>query len=303
MLIVLRLARAHLKNTVNIEVIMKQRLLLLGSTGKMGTAISQVFAQNYEIISKSSKDFDAAKPEQAQALIHELKPDIVINTVAFMGIDPCEKNRSMAETINSKYPTLLAESCHQQGILFVHFTTDAVFNGAKGSAYVESDPAAPLNFYGASKHAADLLISSRCPKHYLIRLPVIFGPSRADQFVEKMLLRAKNGNPLRVADDVIGSPSYTIDIVTALKAMIEEQKPYGLYHLANEGQASLYDLMKECLEQAKIDVPLSRASHLDFPSVGIKNTFTPMTSEKIAPLRPWREAVACFIQHWIAERS
>ena len=93
------------------------------------------------------------------------------------------------------------------------------------------------------------------------------------------------------ADDIISSPSYSKDIAKKVKQILEDKLPWGLYHVVNEGKASLYDLMKEIIDNLKLDITLNRASHKDFPCTAVKNTFTPMRSEKINMMRPWKEAV------------
>ncbi|HHT9159541.1 MAG TPA: SDR family oxidoreductase [Candidatus Brocadiaceae bacterium] len=269
------------------------KILLLGSTGKLGIALSNVFCDDYSITGKNSKDFDAMNFEQVRNLIKESKPDIVMNTVAFLGIDPCEKEPEKAFRLNALYPKLLAELSNKQGFLLVHFSTDAVFNDTKGDFYTEEDCPQPLNVYGLTKYGADCFIQAITKRYYIFRISVLFGEtSKNTQFVEKMLLRVKEGNKiLRISDDIIGSPTYSKDVAREVRRLIDNRYPFGLYHVANEGKASLYDLMKDIAEKLNIDVKVKKASYKDFPFLGIKNTDTPIKSERISSLRPWQEAV------------
>lgn len=272
-----------------------KKILLLGSTGKIGTAIKNVFGEDYHVISKNSRDFDAINFEQVRNLVKETQPDIVMNAVAFVGIDQCEKEPENALRLNTLYPKLLAELSNDMGFLLVHFSTDAVFADKKEKRgfYTETACPNPLNIYGFTKYGADCFIQAIAEKYYIFRISVQFGQTtKNNQFVEKMLLRIKEGqNVLDISADIVSSPSYSRDVAREIKKIIEETFPFGLYHIANEGIASLYDLMKEIVQNLDLDVEVRKASYKDFSYIGTKNTYTPIRSVKIAHLRPWQESV------------
>jgi len=269
------------------------KILLLGNTGKMGTALEDVFTGDFSIIGKNTRDFDACDLAQVQALIEEVAPDIVINAVAFLGIDPCEKEPAKAFTLNTLYPKLLAELSNKKSYLLIHFSTDAVFNDDKGDFYTEKDAAIPLNLYGFTKYGADCFIQSIAENYYIFRIPVLFGETAKNtQFVEKMLQFAKQGREvLRISGDIISSPTYSQDVAKEIRKILKGSLKHGIYHLANEGKASLYELVKEIVERLDLDVNVRMASYKDFPFFGTKNTFTPIKSVKIGSLRPWKAAV------------
>jgi dTDP-4-dehydrorhamnose reductase len=120
----------------------------------------------------------------------------------------------------------------------------------------------------------------------------LFGENpKENQFVEKMLTRLKKGETeLHISEDIVTSPSFSTDIAQAIKGIMTSQTPYGLYHLANEGQASLYDLIMELVGCVKSNATVFGCSHTSFPSKGLKNTFTPIRSMHLPPLRRWQEA-------------
>jgi|TARA_Y100000294_G_scaffold49082_1_gene46155 dTDP-4-dehydrorhamnose reductase len=269
------------------------KLLLLGHTGKMGLALNEVLKDNYEVIGKNSKDFDATDFNEVKSLIKEIKPDILINTIAFLGVDPCGNDPIKALTLNTLYPKLMAELSRDMDFLLVHFSTEVVFNDDKNDLYVESDAPKPLNVYGFTKYGGDCFIQAIAKKYYIFRLPILFGRSiKNNQFIEKMLQKIKEGNKvIRVADDIISSPSYSMDIAEEVKRIVEKTLPSGLYHVVNEGKATYFELMQEIVKNLELDAKVEKASYDDFPSKGIKNTNTPLTSEKIKPMRPWKEAI------------
>lgn len=272
---------------------MSKTLLLLGCTGKVGTAVSSVFGDGYSISELCSRDFDANELDTVKDVIGKHNPDIVINTAAFLGIDPCEKEPEKAFRMNALYPKALGELSREMGFLLVHFSTDAVFDGAKRDFYTERDIPVPLNVYGATKYCGDCFVQATAERYYILRVSVLFGKTpKNNQFIEKMLKKANEGQKvLKIADDIVSSPTYSKDAALEAKRIIEGQMPFGLYHLANEGKASLYELQKAVVEAIGLDVKVEKASYKDFPYIGIKNTYTPLRSEKIPPLRPWEEAV------------
>lgn len=277
---------------------MSARILLLGDTGKMGSALKETLQADHTVIGASSVDFDAYDFDQVRAVVDRVEPEIVINTVAFLGIDPCEREPERAYSLNALYPRYLAELADKKDLLLIHFSTDAVFNDEKQNYYVESDAPKPLNTYGMTKYDGDCFVQSIAPKHYLARIPVLFGRTpKNSQFVEKMITKIREGaDSLSISNDIISSPSYNYDVARQVKRMIEDRLPFGLYHLSNSGKASLYDLMKEIVENLDLKVDLRKASYKDFDHIGRKNTFTPLRSEKLEQLRSWREAVETYCE-------
>ena len=271
-----------------------QRILILGHTGKMGTALMNAFRDSpFEIVGKNRKHFDASNYKSVKGLMNDVKPFIVINSVAYLGIDPCEQNRELAYRVNSLYPYNLATLATHYRFLLVHFSSDAVFDGERTTyPYTEMDGLRPVNYYGITKAQGDWGVSQYARQYYIFRLSILFGPShRGGQFVEKMLRWAKERDEIRIADDIIMSPSYSRDIAAEVKRLIEKRMPYGTYHLANKGTASLKELSEEIIQNLGLNVRVVGASHKDFPHIGRKNLCTPLSSWKIDTLRPWREAV------------
>ncbi len=268
-----------------------QKILILGNTGKMGNAIMHSFKSYYNISGKNHQDFDAINLTSVKEIVESEKPDYVINTVAFMGIDPCEMNPEKAIKINAIYPKFLAELSNEENFTLIHFSTDSVFSGQKKGFYVESDIPDPINIYGLTKYGGDCFVQSIANKYYILRLSVLFGKSESDQFVEKMLVKLKKGENLKIADDVISSPTYNLDVADRLLDIISNKYPYGLYHTINFGQASLYELMCEIVKNLGVSSLVTKGSYKDFPYTGNKNLFTPLISEKLPPLRDWKDAV------------
>ncbi len=276
--------------------IMRKKILLLGSSGKMGTSLCRVLGAQYHIVGLTRGDFDALDFNRVRKIIGEQSPHVVINTIAYVGLEPCEKEPELAFRLNALFPRLLAELSEEAGFLLLHFSTDAVFNSNKGDFLTENDSPQPVNMYGYTKFGGDSFITALAAKYYIVRISLQFGEaSHTRQFAEKIIQRVREGSRhLRIADDIIMSPTYSMDTAAEIKRIIESSLPYGLYHIANEGKASLYDLVSVIKENLKLSVDIERASYRDFPSLGIKNTFTPIKSAKLKDLRNWKEAVKAY---------
>lgn len=268
------------------------KLLLFGDTGKMGRAVLHAFGQAYDIEGMSSGQFDAENLSEVEGAIRAARPRIVVNAVALGGIDACENEPERALRINALFPKRLAELSVEYDFSLLHFSSDAVLGDTLDRHPVESDAVDPFNVYALTKYGGDCFVASIASGAYVFRLPMLFGEStKQDQFVEKMLARVRSGaHRLRVSSDVIGSPSYSRDIAKEMRRIFESELPPGLYHLTNAGQASLHDLTSLLVDHLGLGVKIDAVSHREFPSLGRKNVYTTMCSEKVSPLRPWRQA-------------
>jgi len=122
----------------------KRTLLLFGATGKLGNALVRAMAGEFDVIPKGSRDLDAADLDGVAELTLGVRPDLIVNAAALMGVDPCERDPARALRLNALFPRRLAELAAQMGATVAHISTDAVFDGRKGAPYVETDAPAPL---------------------------------------------------------------------------------------------------------------------------------------------------------------
>jgi dTDP-4-dehydrorhamnose reductase len=274
---------------------MRGKVLLLGDTGKVGTAVQAALGPRATIIGCSTRNLDASDLVAVEKMIDDVRPDFVINGIAYMGVDPCEKAPEMAFRMNTMMPRLLAQKSDQLGYTLVHFSSESVFSGVKRDFHGESDTPDPINIYGLTKYMADLVVQKGCERHFVLRIPTQFGEGgKGSQLLERMIERARRGETLRVADDVITSPTYSADVASVVRAALEGDITYGLYHVTNSGSASLYELVSAALEVLGMRATVERASHKDFPMVAKLHLVTPLRQEKLPALRHWRDALATY---------
>ena len=270
-------------------------ILLLGGSGKMGNALKDILQDSYKVIAPTSSILDVREINEVKKFIKNINPDIVINTVAFLGIDPCEMNPEKAFQLNTIFPWELAKFSNEFNFLLIHFSTDAVFTdiNTNKDAYSESDIPSPNNIYGMTKLGGDIKVKQTASRYYLIRIAVLFGLSeKSNQFVEKMLSMIQNGSEeISVSNDIICTPCYNKDVALEVRNIFENKYDYGLYHVVNKGKASLYELMVEILSSLNIGIKTKPVSYKTFPCIGTKNLRTQLKTERLTPMRDWKHAV------------
>jgi len=270
------------------------RILVFGGSGVMGTAMERVCrSAGIECFQPTHGEVDVTDVDAVTSSIVKHAPSVVINAVALIGYNLCENDPVNAFRINSLPASYMAKACEAQSITFVQLSTHAIFDGRKNEPYTESDSPNPLNSYAATKYLADLYCCNLCSRHYVVRLPTLFGPRRNDRwgFVDKVLERMKKGEELLVAADKIDSPTYSLDVASRLVAILRDSPPNGVYHLANQGSVSYFDFVLKLLQLTGVTATLTPAKDSDFFSHGKKPLKTAMASEKLQPLRPWEDAL------------
>lgn len=275
------------------------KILLLGSTGAFGTALERVCEEkNIEYVGLSHKDFEITKKDDLFNAITKNNPDVVVNSVAIIGLNPCEQNPQRAFDINAIEVSNLAKICKERDIVLVQPSTHAVFDGTKEDCYTEEDIPNPSGVYAISKLAGEFFASNTNEKSYITRFPTMFGPRKNKSlgFVDKMVEFMNAGKEIRVVDDKIDSPTYTVDAARQLISILENKMPFGVYHVANAGKVSYYDFISELAEKIGYNKEIIRAKNTDFPS-DVRNPLkTAMKSIKLNPMRGWREALDDYIK-------
>ena len=282
------------------------RILLFGSTGMLGTAVELICKHSgIDYIGLDHSSIDITDFKAAQKLIDRYSPDVVINSVAIIGINICESNPIQAFNVNSFAVYHMARYCALKKIIFVQPSSHAVFDGLKNGYYTEEDLPAPLNIYSSSKYLAEILTINLCKRYYVVRFPTMFGVRRNKNlgFVDKVIEKVRKGEELKIADDKIDSMTYALDVAGQLITMLKRQMPYGVYHLANTGIVSYYDFVKKLIDLLGVDARLIRAKDSDFPALGYKPLKTAMRSIKLEPMRSWEDALSEYVEDCLEQEE
>lgn len=275
------------------------KLLLTGANGQLAHDIIKQFKSDsdFHIYAMSKKELDITNKEQVHEMMHQVKPDIVINAAAFTGVDLAETNSLQAYEVNSIGAYHLAKAAEEIGAIIVFISTDYIFNGKKGAPYIESDVPDPLSVYGNSKWLGERFVELVATKYYIVRTSWLFG-LQGNNFVKTMLLLAQKGEPIHVVNDQVGSPTYTKDLAYAIKQLIG--KPYGIYHISNEGSCSWYEFAQTIWEMAGYDPTLIKETSTEqYGATAARPAYSLLSKERLYKngigMRVWKEALQDFI--------
>lgn len=235
------------------------KILLLGKNGQVGWELQRSLAPLGELVALDRQTLgglsgDLATLESLRSTIRQIAPDVIVNAAAYTAVDKAESETELASRINGLATGVMAEEAAALGAWLVHYSTDYVFNGQGVTPWLETDPVAPVNHYGASKLAGEqAIIASGC-KHLIFRTSWVYG-ARGNNFAKTMLRLAKDRETLSVIADQIGAPTgadLIADVTAvALRQVMGQQHLSGLYHLAAAGEVSWHGYATHVIEFAR----------------------------------------------------
>ncbi|MDB5252723.1 MAG: dTDP-4-dehydrorhamnose reductase [Flaviaesturariibacter sp.] len=245
-------------------------LLIIGRNGTLGRAFARVCAHRaipYRLLGR--QDCDIADIASVEAAIDQFRPWAIINAAGYVRVDDAEQDAERCFRENTTGPANLGIACQRKGVQLVSFSSDLVFDGVKGTPYVESDTVNPLNIYGRSKANSEAELARVNPAALVIRTSAFFGPWDDYNFLHWVDQNLRLGVPSPAASDLIVSPTYVPDLVHAtLDLLIDEER--GIWHLANEGAISWADLAKLAARKRKAPRSLVQqlpASAFNYPAM------------------------------------
>jgi dTDP-4-dehydrorhamnose reductase len=196
------------------------RVLVIGRTGQIATELlPRLAAAGHESLALEPPEFDLTDATQVAAAFDRSRPEAVVNCAAYTAVDKAEEQRALAFAVNATGPRLLGEAAARAGIPVVHYSTDYVFDGAKGAPYAETDAPNPVGAYGASKLAGELLLHLAQPRTVTLRTAWVCSP-HGGNFVKTMLRFGKERPEMRVVADQHGAPTFAADLADAAVALL-----------------------------------------------------------------------------------
>lgn len=271
-------------------------ILLLGAHGQVGQELRRTLAPLGHLVAIDRSQLDLACSDSIRRLIHNVKPEIIVNAAAYTAVDRAELEPELAHAINAVAPTAMAEEAERTNALLVHLSTDYVFNGVHHIPYSENDTTSPTNVYGKSKLAGEEGIRYVCPTHLILRTAWVYGCQGRGNFVKTMLRLGCEREELRVVVDQIGTPTYAKDIATTTTALIKKvclgssfhPALLGTYHITNSGVASWYDFAVAIFEEAEsIGFPLKAIRVVpittpEYPTPASRPAYSVLSCQKIS---------------------
>ena len=233
---------------------MKPRILLTGKNGQLGGELQTLLLRFGETIALGHAELNLADPDAVRRIVRESRPALIVNAAAYTAVDQAESDEATAHAVNAVAPGILAEEAKKLGALLVHYSTDYVFDGSKGSPYDESDPPGPLSAYGRTKLAGEQAIQATGAAHLIFRTEWVYA-TRGRNFLLTILRLTTQREELRIVDDQLGAPTWSRMIAAATARILERHSPSllaersGVYHLTAAGQTTWYGFARAILEE------------------------------------------------------
>lgn len=231
------------------------KILITGNQGQVGHELSRLLKRtNHEVFSYNRDSLDICDQEKICEVFNKDKPDIVVNAAAYTSVDLAEKNINECYEVNALAPKYIAEASEEIGSMFIHISTDYVFDGQGNIPFKENDIASPVGVYGKSKLEGENAIMLTSSKYIILRTSWVFGP-HGNNFLKTMLKIAHKKSSIEVVSDQVGAPTSSNGIANAIISIInqvgKDNHKNGIYHYSGFPFVSWHDFAKGIFNEAK----------------------------------------------------
>lgn len=279
------------------------KVLVLGSKGLLGSEIVRVFSDT-EVIAWDLEDLDVVNAELTREKIVNLSPTIIINTTANNAVDKIESEAAVfkeAKILNTETIKTLAQLSAEIGSIFVHYSSDYVFDGTNRSGYSENEKTNPINKYGLTKAAGEKFLIESEAKFYLIRLSRLFGKPGSSKnsktsFVDYIVGAGRISKEIRLVNDEVSCPTFSKDLARFTKNLIVDRAPFGVYHGANSGACSWYDFGKEIIRISKLKTVLAPIRSVELNRAAKRPLFSELLNTKRPKQPHWLDALERYLK-------
>lgn len=283
---------------------LSRKILLFGKNGQLGWELCRSLLTLGELVIYDYPEVDFNRPDTLAELVLSVRPDAVINAVAYTNVDKAEAEPDTARRVNADSVGELAGASHQLNIPLVHISTDFVFSGNKGSPYIEADVPDPISVYGATKLQGEEQAFLYNPRSMVLRTSWLYS-NRVGGFVNKVLGWAATNPTLRIVDDQTGSPTWCRTLAEVIHGQLIQyfhqpaslEGKYGIYHVAGAGAATRYEWVNEIISAAQLGgVSVVPARTSEFPAPAARPVYSALECTKLSSefglvLPPWQESL------------
>ena len=275
------------------------KIAITGAAGLFGHGLVAAFSPRHTVLPITRADADITDSEAVRRLLERLRPDVVVHPAGIPDLDLSAADPALAQRVNVDGTRHVAQAATAVGAPVAYISTDAVYDGRNTRPYLETDQTNPITVYGRTKLEGEVVVRAT-PQHWIFRVPVLFGPGKTN-FIEKGLRKLAAGEQYLTAADQLGCAASTVDISYKIMEVVEA-RCYGLYHLANQGSCTRYELAQRAAQFAGLDpaqvlgVPADqmgrRAPRLKYSVMEM----AALGAAGFAPPRPWLEALADYVR-------
>ncbi len=273
------------------------RIAILGGKGMLGSDLAPACGQQrFDPVILDLPEFDITNADQVRQAVSDA--EMIVNCAAYTNVDGAESESELAHRINAEAVGRLAVIARDAGKWLLHISTDFVFDGRSNTPYTETDPAHPINEYGKSKLAGERLLAETGCRHCIVRVEWTYGLA-GNNFVTKLMQRARTGNALKVVDDQVGSPTATTEVSKAVCELLPQQ-PEGLFHFAAAGYVSRHEMAKFVVDKLAMDIDVLPCKTSDFQSPAARPLNSRFDCSKIQgllsePIEHWQTPLERFL--------
>lgn len=290
---------------------MSRVLLVTGNKGQLGTDLVRILSEDYIVDGFDIDEVDIRDADKVKSVIRSKHPQIVIHTAAYTDVDGCESNVDAAIAVNAEGTENIAKACREIGAKMIYYSTDYVFDGCKGASYTEQDKPHPLTIYGKSKLEGERRVAEIVKDYTIMRIAWVYG-AYGRNFVKTMIKlgreqlekrsRGMEAPPLRVVDDQIGNPTWTVEIAGQTKCIIKNNLT-GVFHSTSEGEVSWYGFARLIFRHMAMEVEIVPCTTLDFPRPAPRPAFSALENYRLKEaglnkMRPFGEALEGFLDKY-----
>jgi dTDP-4-dehydrorhamnose reductase len=273
-------------------------IAILGGRGMLGTDLAKKCGQEgFAVKVFDLPEFDINNSQQLKEAVGSAK--IIVNCAAYTNVDGAESETKLAHQVNAEAVGRLGSFVKEAGAWLLHVSTDFVFDGHLDRPYVETDHPNPINEYGRSKLAGEQLLSKSGCRHCIMRVEWTYGQA-GQNFVTKLIQRAKTGKTLNMVDDQTGSPTATTEVAMVICKLMRI-RPEGVFHFASSGYVSRYGMAEFIFDKLSIDVNLLACKTSDYVSAAARPLNSRFDCSKIValldkPIEPWQVPLERFLR-------
>ena len=289
------------------------KVAVIGANGQLGSDLVAAFSGNGDAVrGLTHSEVEVSDLQSVSQALKDFQPQVIVNTAAMHHVENCESEPEKAFAVNALGPRNLAIVARDLGAVLMHVSTDYVFDGGKGSPYVEEDNPRPLNAYGITKLAGEHFVRATTEKHFVIRTSGLYGksPCRAKgglNFIELMLKLAKERGEVRVVDSEVVTPTSTAELAQQM-VQLSRSDCYGLYHATAEGSCSWYEFAREIFTVTDTAVRLKVAAPGEFPAKVARPKYSvlenrALKSRGLNMFRPWQDALHKYLGNRLKSAS
>jgi dTDP-4-dehydrorhamnose reductase len=276
------------------------KVVVTGAAGQLGaaTVIAWTVA-GHEVTGLTRADLDIARPDDVRRVMGDLRPDLIINCAADNRVDAAQTDPLPPLAANSWAVRSLARAASDLAAVFVHYSTDFVFDGESNRPYTEDDGPNPRGVYGMTKLLGEMLAAD-APRHYVLRVESLFGGHTARSSIDRMWSMMAAGKAAVAFSDRVVSPSYVEDVTVATQALVEADAAPGLYHCVNTGHTTWFDVIDHMRNLGGFPQSLltaSLAAETNFPAP--RPMFAALSNNKLreagCDMPTWQDAIGRYV--------